>query len=114
MADNLSDIKIEVNFDLKDPTPQVLKALERATLISAVLVQNDARKLAPKDTGDLISSISVDHQKLTASVFSNLDYAVYQEFGTVKFPAGNPFLRPALANNTSKIIKIYALALEGA
>lgn len=55
--------------------------------------------------GALRESIHVrfDKTKKTGSVFSNLEYAMYQEFGT-RYQVGTPFLTPAL-NQESKGIQ---------
>jgi HK97 gp10 family phage protein len=62
-------------------------------------VENAAKRNAPVDTGRLRSSIThsvnVDGTGLFAEIGTNVEYAVYQEFGTA-FQPGTPFLIPAL------------------
>lgn len=64
----------------------------------AIRVQNEARKLAPVDTGRLRSSIQHtmgrDSRGPYAEVGTNVHYARHVEFGTVHSPA-QPYLRPA-------------------
>jgi HK97 gp10 family phage protein len=63
-------------------------------------VQATAKQLAPVDTGALKASI---HRKLypkqqTGVVYTTLEYAPYQEFGT-RFMKGKPFMLPAINRN---------------
>lgn len=52
------------------------------------------------DTGKLVSSIAVemDYKRNEAEVGSNLDYAAFLEFGTVKMEP-RPWLKPAVSAN---------------
>lgn len=63
-------------------------------------IQRDAQILAPVDTGDLESSISVtvSDAGMTAEIGPTVDYGIYQEFGTSTQP-GTPFLGPASDRN---------------
>lgn len=58
-----------------------------------------AKGLAPVDTGDLVASLSVAYGKwddgIWGEVWTDVEYALYQEYGTVNHDA-TPFLRPAL------------------
>ena len=62
-------------------------------------VRNAAKRLAPVDRGTLRNSIQQEIRSgaggLTARVGTNVEYAVYQEFGT-KYMRAQPFLAPAL------------------
>lgn len=77
-----------------EPGP-VGKELTRRT----IKVDRSAKDRCPVDTGRLRSSITWrlgrDSQGLLGIVGTNVEYAMYQEFGTVRTPA-QPFLRPAL------------------
>lgn len=93
---------------------------------AALMVEADAKRLCPVDTGRLRSSIThnVDEGKLKAQVTAggkyydgsplkkgasggtNVKYAVYVELGTYKM-AAQPYLRPALANNKAKIRRLW-------
>lgn len=59
-------------------------------------VARDARSYAPVDTGRLRNSIKVDAQAGNITVYSDVDYAVYQEFGT-RHIAPRAFMGKALA-----------------
>jgi len=65
----------------------------------AIQVERTAKHLAPVDTGRLRSSVNhslkIDGRGLVAFIGTNVDYAIYQEFGT-RYQRGTPFLRPAL------------------
>lgn len=103
------------------------KQVDKACLV----VEEAARKLAPKDNGDLRRSITSDRVGLTGTVYTPLEYAPYVEYGTGLFAenggrkdvpwryrddAGNwhttsgqhphPFMRPALDQNREKVTKI--------
>ena len=55
------------------------------------------------DSGGMLNDkeIEVSPGEFDAFVGCNLDYAIYQEFGTRKMPP-QPFLRPAIANVANK------------
>lgn len=67
----------------------------------ALQVEARAKRLCPVDTGNLrasiTSAIDVDGDTITAVVGTNVAYAPYVEFGTVRMNA-QPFLLPALAS----------------
>lgn len=102
--------------------------------IACALVERAAKELAPKDNGELRRSITSKVEGTQGIVFTTLEYAPYVEFGTGLFAevAGrkdvpwcyqddegewhstsgqkpHPFMRPALNNNRTEILKI----LEG-
>lgn len=66
----------------------------------ALQVETAAKRLAPVDTGRLRSSIthgvSGNGDTLRADIYSDVNYAIYQELGT-RYQSGKPYLRPALA-----------------
>lgn len=103
--------------------------LERGLGKAAMIVERDAKKKAPKDSGELRRSISSEVQGKSAVVFTPLEYAPYVEYGTGLFAEnggrkdvpwsyqddeGNwhstsgqhpqPFLRPALQENKQRIL----------
>lgn len=110
---------------------QAEAAMERA----CALVEGEAKKNAPKGTGELRNSIQSrvenDNGDLVGIVFSPLEYAPYVEYGTGLFAEEggrkdvpwnyqddegewhstrgmkpHPYLRPALADNQEKILEI--------
>lgn len=102
---------------------------------ACALVEKDAKKNAPKDTGELRRSISsrveADGEEVVGVVFSPLEYAPYIEYGTGLFAENGgrkdvpwnyqddkgewhstsgmkpqPFMREALKQNRKEIIKL--------
>lgn len=118
VADVLRQVRMDVNR-------QASKSMASACAI----VRNDARKNAPHDTGALQRSIDfqVSDDGCEGVVYSSIEYAPYVEIGTGIYSSkgtgrdkpwtykskhgfvrtsGNrpqPFLEPALQQNTSKI-----------
>jgi len=102
------------------PIGGAIDGLEESTLKTAIIISNNAKHLAPKDTGSLTSSIMYKSKddsggygqggteqptsdarlkssvsKGYAIVGTNLKYGTYQEFGTRKMRP-SPWLRPAV------------------
>ena len=80
---------------------------------SAYLVENNAKREAPVDTGLLKKTIKNEVSSKAGSIEAKighfgpmLEYAPYQEYGTSK-QRGKPFLRPALAQAKPKIKDIF-------
>jgi HK97 gp10 family phage protein len=111
------------------------KAEERALHAVGIFVRGRAQDLAPYDTARLKGSINykIDNKEKAMHIGTNVEYAAYQEFGTgiyaengkgrkggwifkdakgkTVFTMGNkpqPFLRPAVLNEQSKIAQIIA------
>ena len=106
--------------------------------IACALVERSAKMKAPKDTGALRRSITSKVDGLTGIVFTPLEYAPYVEYGTGLFAEnGNgrkdvpwnyqddkgewhstrgqkpqPFMRPALNENRTEIIRIIKEGLN--
>ena len=106
--------------------------------LACALVERSAKKKAPKDTGALRRSITSKVDGLTGIVFTPLEYAPYVEYGTGLFADnGNgrkdvpwnyqddkgewhstrgqkpqPFMRPALNENRTEIIRIIKEGLD--
>lgn len=115
--------------------------IEQAVGKACALVEREAKKKAPKKSGDLRRSIQskvdVNGTDIEGTVFSPLEYAPYVEYGTglfaenggrtdvpwcyedektgeLIFTSGQkpqPYLRPALNDNRDKIIQIIEGAL---
>jgi HK97 gp10 family phage protein len=87
---------------------EIIDRLEKNMEIACLLVERDAKKNAPVDTGRLRASIThyVEKEKeIVGIVGTNVEYAKYQEFGTSKMPP-HPFLFPALESNRNKITEL--------
>lgn len=121
---NNLDIKAEIKGlkEAQRKAEQVLRdmhgqpmvtAMRRATLI----VQRDAMKNAPVDTGRLKSSITPDIQtrgiEVIGVVGSNVEYAPFQEFGfwPPKGRQGPRYLARAIEENAARIWKILGDAV---
>ena len=126
--------KIEDFDDVREMTSAMQQACN--------IVESAAKDKAPKDTGALrrsiTSKVEVTGNSIEGIVFTPLEYAPYQEFGTgiyaengngrktgwayedektgeTIFTRGNrphPFLRPALEENKDKIIDMIKGALK--
>lgn len=128
--------KLDGYHDLKrylDSLPDKLQrqALRPGTRAAAHVVAEDARRLAPRDTGALEQSIKVramrrSRTRMGHSILSGAEtlgstvdaersglpfYAFWVEFGTVNTPA-DPFLRPALWGNRAAIFAAVRRAVE--
>ena len=108
---------------------EVKNAMKKAL----VLVHGQAKDLAPVDTGELAGSIHMEQKKTATGregrVYTNLEYAMYVEFGTGVRGNGSypydidgidlaykedwqgmkaqPYMYPALKNNEKTILKIF-------
>jgi HK97 gp10 family phage protein len=106
--------------------PQALAALERrkiagkiatpvATRAGGEVIQNAAQVIAPKDTGALAASITVEMDGDDAQVGPRVDYARFPEFGTRYIPAQNYMERAAaVASPTAAaaMAAIYKIAMK--
>ena len=109
------------NMDLTEPLNQ-----------SCLLVENDAKRLCPVASGQLRNSIQSKVNKDTGTVYTNVEYAPYIEYGTGLFSSkGNgrktpwvykdaegkfhrttghkpqPYMHPALTQNRQKIKTVF-------
>lgn len=73
---------------------QIERALEKVGLTA----ERYAKLACPVDTGRLRNSISHTHDKNTAYIGTNVEYAPYVEMGTKKM-AARPYLKPAIADH---------------
>lgn len=119
----------KLNYKLENlANLDVSKALNRACLV----VENEAKRLCPVDTGDLRSSITHEVHNDIGIVGTNKEYAPYVEFGTGIFAVeGNgrdtpwsyqddkgewhttvgqkpqPFLETAIQTKKKLVIKVF-------
>ena len=73
------------------------RAITIALRMIAAMIEAEAKRLCPVDTGRLRASIThvVDEGRLIAMAGSDVLYAIFVEMGTIKMSA-QPYLRPAL------------------
>ena len=83
----------------------------RASVVEACdMIEGLAKGYAPVDTGRLRDSIAttIDDtgKTVVGTVGTDVDYAVYQEFGTI-YQRGTPFMRPALDEARPAIKELF-------
>ncbi len=84
---------------------KAFQGMERACL----LVENDAKRFSPVDTGRLRASLTHEIERskneVVGRVGTDVEYAVYVEYGTSNMSA-QPYLRPALEKNRAAIKRL--------
>ena len=106
-------------MDIKftDNSKEVLEAMQQAAVRAletcGLVAEGYAKKLAPVDTGNLRNSITrtVDDGEPAAYIGTNVEYALYQELGTIHMKA-QPFLKPAVADHANEYRKIIENELK--
>ena len=105
-----------MSVEIIDNSPLFLEALHQRipTALEAVgqKAEGYAKGYAPHDTGRLEGSISHATDDDTAYIGTNVDYAIYQEFGTRKMSA-HPYLTPAVTNHLGEYQNIVESILKG-
>ena len=105
------DIKFTDNS--KEVSDNIKAALLRGLETCGLAAEGYAKKLAPVDTGNLRNSITheLDDGEPAAYIGTNVEYAPYQELGTINMTA-NPFLKPAVADHANEYRKIIENELK--
>ena len=85
---------------------KINKANKQIINKACLMVERDAKKLCPVDTGRLRSSITHEIQGTTGRVGSNVEYSRAVELGTEK-QSPQPYLRPALHKNEKRILELF-------
>lgn len=72
---------VKIFGDLNDST---LKEIKDQVARSGLIIETDAKRKAPSDTGRLRGSIQTEikNKGFTAEIFSDVNYASYVEYGT--------------------------------
>lgn len=92
---------------------ELSRAKKAALAAVGVRAQADVAPRAPIDTGRLQNSINWRLQGDSAvAIGTNVEYAIYQEFGTSKIDP-HPYLRPGITENTDAYRDIIKSYLEG-
>ena len=106
MSVTIQDHSAEISADIKSA---LLRGLETCGLVA----EGYAKKLAPVDTGNLRNSIThdVDNEGPASYIGTNVEYAPYQELGTIHMKA-QPFLKPAVADHANEYRKIIENELK--
>ena len=104
---------VEIQDNSKEISENIKSALLRGLEKCGLTAERFAKKLAPYDTGNLRNSIThtVDDGEPAAYIGTNVEYAPYQELGTIHM-AAHPFLKPAVAANANTYRKIIEKELK--
>jgi HK97 gp10 family phage protein len=89
---------------LSSADARMTKAAQTEITRTAFAIETGAKRRCPVDEGRLRSSIRTDLKKLAADIGTNVEYAPFVEFGTVKQRA-QPYLFPAYEQERKKMIK---------
>ena len=94
---------------LKKLEPLTRSALERGVGKAGENVVSHAKRFVRKDTGELQRSINSKPESTPngakATIGTNVEHAMYNEFGTSRMSA-QPFLQPALQSNKNNARKL--------
>ena len=106
-------MSIEIHDNSEEIANDIKSALLRGLEKCGLTAERFAKKLAPYDTGNLRNSITheVDDGEPAVYIGTNVEYAPYQELGTINMTA-NPFLKPAAADHAKEYRKIIENELK--
>ena len=106
-------MSVEIHDNSKEVSKDIKSALLRGLESCGASAERFAKKLAPYDTGNLRNSIThtVDEDEPAAYIGTNVEYAPYQELGTIHIKA-QPFLKPAVADHANEYRKIIENELK--
>lgn len=76
----------------------------------AEIVRDNAKAICPVDTGNLRASLESKSSGMQATVGTNVEYGIYQEFGTYKM-AAQPYLRPSLTSCEGEVLAAVKKAM---
>lgn len=91
--EGLSQVKAKLDKLPEDVDKKVADLINK----TAINIQNNAKRLAPVDTGRLRSSIRIRFYRdngPAADIYTDVEYAAYLEFGTKRMSA-RPYMTPA-------------------
>src|SRR5699024_7941187 len=74
-----------------------LRDVQNAVKLNTTEMHRKASRKVADDTGHLKRTLTIDFRDggLTGRVYTDVEYAIYQEYGT-RFQSGTPFMRPSL------------------
>ncbi len=101
---NVSIEDLGVADMLNGQMEKIRNGLEKGLSQGGEIVKDEAKAKAPVDTGHLRESITSQADGLHCDIGTNVEYAIYQEFGTYKM-AAHPFLVPALKEREADVIQ---------
>ncbi|MCI5605810.1 MAG: HK97 gp10 family phage protein [Clostridia bacterium] len=88
----------------------IVSKVSAAVAKGGMLVEGEAKALCPVDTGNLRQSITSQPSGMRCDIGTNVEYAMYVEFGTYKM-AAQPYLVPGLKNKSDEVIELIKDAL---
>ena len=106
-------MNIQFTDNSKEVSDNIKAALLRGLETYGLIAEGYAKKLAPVDTGNLRNSIThdVDDGEPASYIGTNVEYAPYQELGTIQMKA-QPFLKPAVNDHKDEYRKIIENELK--
>ena len=106
-------MSIEIHDNSKEVSEAIKSAILNGLETCGLVAEGYAKKLCPVDTGNLRNSIThtVDEEEPAAYIGTNVEYAPYQELGTIHMKA-QPFLKPAVAEHANEYRKIIENELK--
>lgn len=106
-------MNVQFTDNSKEVSDNIKAALLRGLETCGLVAEGYAKKLAPVDTGNLRNSITheVEDGEPAAYIGTNVEYAPYQELGTIHM-AAQPFLKPSVADHTNEYRKIIENELK--
>ena len=106
-------MSVEIHDNSKEASEAIKSAILNGLETCGLVAEGYAKKLAPVDTGNLRNSIThtVDEEEPSAYIGTNVEYAPYQELGTIHMKA-QPFLKPAVADHANEYRKIIENELK--
>lgn len=99
---NITIEDLSVADMLESEIEKIKSGLQKGVAKGGEIVKSEAKSLCPVDTGHLRDSISKRAAGNSCDIGTNVEYGIYQEFGTYKM-AAHPFLYPALENKVSEV-----------
>lgn len=104
-------MKVQWNDNTSEVKRAIHSALVTAISKAAVHVQGEAKMRVPVRTGNLKGSITQEVDGLTGTVGTNVEYAPFVEYGTVR-QSPQPYLFPALDENKDNIRQMIREEIE--
>ena len=90
-----------------------LRDVQNAVKLNTTEMHRKASRRVPVDTGHLKRSLTIDFSDggLTGRVSTDVEYAIYQEYGT-RFISPRPFFRPSLYEQREQFAKDMSRLLK--
>lgn len=106
-------ISIDVTEDNSEEIKRLIEQkIDGALYAIGIQASNYAADKSPVDTGRLRASMTFDKGDKEVAIGTDVEYAIYQEFGTSKF-SGHHMLRDAVHNHVDEYVRILTSFLEG-